>query len=256
MGAHSRACGENGSAQKDGSVLAGSSPRVRGKQLGAAHRVAAPGLIPACAGKTPTSPPDRTRSWAHPRACGENDAAAEGAWVPVGSSPRVRGKPVQVIPDIRLVGLIPARAGKTTAPPGADAHSTAHPRACGENCHEDRRRSRYGGSSPRVRGKLGGVGHCPEAGWLIPARAGKTLRPPTSGRQRGAHPRACGENRPRGDHEDSRPVAHPRACGENRTGVVRVVKRVGSSPHVRGKPAHAPVPAPPGGLIPARAGKT
>ena len=131
--AHPRACGENIKTTAPPAIEAGSSPRVRGKLPARSVHVPAPGLIPARAGKTPTSPPDRTRSWAHPRACGENDAAAEGAWVPVGSSPRVRGKPVQVIPDIRLVGLIPARAGKTAMRTGAGADTGAHPRACGEN---------------------------------------------------------------------------------------------------------------------------
>ena len=216
--------------------------------------------------------------------------------MPVGSSPRVRGKPVQVIPDIRLVGLIPARAGKTTAPPGADAHSTAHPRACGENCHEDRRRSRYGGSSPRVRGKLGGVGHCPEAGWLIPARAGKTYLRFLRTLMNSAHPRACGENdevvavvvpflgsSPRGrgkPHQLDQMArdpgliparagktsipgraghpwgAHPRACGENVPSWPAMVRYAGSSPRVRGKRDVGVLEARDPGLIPACAGKT
>ena len=74
------------------------------------------------------------------------------------------------------------------------------------------------GSPPRVRGK-------PPMPWqryasarLTPACAGKT--PATRSVMR-----RCG--------------AHPRVCGENRAGVVRVVKRVGSPPRVRGKLAAA-----------------
>ena len=217
-------------------MLAGSSPRVRGKQLGAAHRVAAPGLIPACAGKTPTSPPDRTRSWAHPRACGENDAAAEGAWVPVGSSPRVRGKLSGRLPAAASAGLIPARAGKTgheeimkipglwliPARAGKTPHiiSTrppprAHPRACGENATPCRSRARFAGSSPRVRGKRPHPRRRRGPVRLIPARAGKTAPASSASSSGSAHPRTCGENQ--------RTLRYPR-------------HQAGSSPRVRGKP--------------------
>ena len=153
----------------------------------------------------------------------------------MGSSPRVRGKRPHPRRRRGPVRLIPARAGKT--PPHEQCWQCwrAHPRACGENNRGSRAPCIVPGSSPRVRGKLRGTRLPRGPRGLIPARAGKTWwTSRTSGSRR----------------------AHPRACGENRTGVVRVVKRVGSSPRVRGKPAHAPVPAPPGGLIPARAGKT
>ena len=53
------------------------------------------------------------RARAHPRACGENVKSAYN-WVKnLGSSPRVRGKPVMVRMFTERLGLIPARAGKT-----------------------------------------------------------------------------------------------------------------------------------------------
>ena len=91
------------------------------------------------------------------------------------------------------------------------------------------------GSSPLTRGK-----HVPAladsgAGGLIPAHAGKTS--PAS--------RAwCGQG------------AHPRSRGENDVPPVPEVPHAGSSPLTRGKPAFCDPLAPPGGLIPAHAGKT
>ncbi|EFW09853.1 hypothetical protein HMPREF9005_1177 [Actinomyces sp. oral taxon 178 str. F0338] len=45
-----------------------------------------------------------------------------------------------------------------------------------------------------MRGKLTGVDWARTPRGLIPARAGKTSRPPVAGRRGSAHPRACGEN--------------------------------------------------------------
>ena len=111
--AHPRACGENIFTVMHTRKRGGSSPRVRGKHLSYRVLLLFRRLIPARAGKTTRRPRGRGCPWAHPRACGENDVDDASGACGSGSSPRVRGKPVQVIPDIRLVGLIPARAGKT-----------------------------------------------------------------------------------------------------------------------------------------------
>ena len=91
------------------------------------------------------------------------------------------------------------------------------------------------GSSPRVRGKLVGLPVEDEHGRIIPARAGQTSptttsRPPTTD-----HPRACGANCP---------------AGKSRGAVY------GSSPRVRGKPAHRYGRNAQRRIIPARAGQT
>ena len=111
--AHPRVCGENLLDGDPPVTTSGSSPRVRGKHTAGAPLRPDPGLIPACAGKTGRP---RTRPWrsgAHPRVCGENPAAATNAEVARGSSPRVRGKRLDVAHALALVRLIPARAGKT-----------------------------------------------------------------------------------------------------------------------------------------------
>ena len=155
---HPRACGENLLEAARKVFPEGSSPRVRGKRDYKYKTVLITGIIPARAGKT--SPP--SARWAkprdHPRACGENGGRARPEPRPGGSSPRVRGKQL----DLELAagdrGIIPARAGKTSRWSGRRWRARAHPRACGEN----------------------GLSHSlvdfPRR--LIPARAGKT---PTTG---------------------------------------------------------------------------
>ena len=71
------------------------------------------GLIPACAGKTFSLCLFRIDRGAHPRVCGENLhlVTVDEAWA--GSSPRVRGKPVESVSEVLDAGLIPACAGKT-----------------------------------------------------------------------------------------------------------------------------------------------
>ena len=195
-----------------------------------------------------------------------------------------------------MLGLIPARAGKTKSKANRHAHHPAHPRACGENIISMQAFRQRAGSSPRVRGKHPLRGAAVEIMRLIPARAGKTLTEPGPNGVPAAHPRACGENvalssqwpgrggsspRVRGKHVNAfqwwwwwrliparagktvlmtwfaqTPGAHPRACGENRYARQYTLANGGSSPRVRGKLARAGRQHRPGRLIPARAGKT
>ena len=256
-------------------ALAGSSPRGRGKpgRLGGdrGHR----GLIPARAGKTANPPEWTSHQRAHPRAGGENGAAFPRDLLPVGSSPRGRGKHEDLRPESPIHGLIPARAGKTGNIGSGGEHDGAHPRAGGENRRADRSPGLAWGSSPRGRGKRYRARALFAVFGLIPARAGKTepdgcSRPPAP-----AHPRAGGENvvcffaasavqgsspRGRGKHGGGRGLsrtvgliparagktrprrsshrsyrAHPRAGGENQIASAKTTLRRGSSPRGRGK---------------------
>ena len=90
--AHPRAGGENSSAAEDARESGGSSPRGRGKRTTPRRDRSTGGLIPARAGKTPRHPRASGGSWAHPRAGGENTAAAAKDAAANGSSPRGRGK--------------------------------------------------------------------------------------------------------------------------------------------------------------------
>ena len=294
--AHPRACGENTAWAACWGTTPGSSPRVRGKPVVLQARPCRGGLIPARAGKTPHPQRKDYRPWAHPRACGENSPDRFQALRGVGSSPRVRGKRPCLVEARVTVGLIPARAGKTSPSMVSAGPNAAHPRACGENSNALVAREVLHGSSPRVRGKPRRDTRLWGRARLIPARAGKT--PAASiGRCGGsAHPRACGENAwemvmlavdagssPRGRGKRQQysnglasagliPAragktfrgalmlcvarAHPRACGENGAASRGSQSRLGSSPRVRGKPGQLGEVTVARGLIPARAGKT
>ena len=152
------------------------------------------------------------------------------------------------------------------------------------------------GSSPRVRGKLVGVGPCAVILRIIPARAGQTKRKPRGRTGLPDHPRACGANAadnatkignagssPRvrgklfgghGIHGEMRIIParagqttsfhppnamspdHPRACGANRTATTNEDVVIGSSPRVRGKLCGKQVGRCRVRIIPARAGQT
>ena len=172
--AHPRVCGENKGVAVLGKGMKGSSPRVRGKLIGCAGVRVDDGLIPACAGKTVNIPHCICEEPAHPRACGENREIEFFGWYEQGSSPRMRGKPVDDFQLDRAGGLIPAHAGKTNVLVLQLSNRGAHPRACGENDHEIEDAIREMGSSPRMRGKR------------FDAHSSAGIG--------GAHPRACGEN--------------------------------------------------------------
>ena len=187
-------CGENREDPAPGGRPAGSSPRVRGKREAICHIRLSAGLIPACAGKTDSTPTPSCTTTAHPRVCGENSRAASIGATLSGSSPRVRGKQGGLDAGGRARGLIPACAGKTR-PRSASPWSTgAHPRVCGENLATPRQRVVIWGSSPRVRGKRCRRTRRTRWSRLIPACAGKTGTCRRARRGRTAHPRVCGEN--------------------------------------------------------------
>ena len=180
------------------------------------------------------------------------------------------------VPFRVVVGLIPARAGKTTMRFLLFDISSAHPRACGENDLVAWFQELPGGSSPRVRGKLQLARVAGFHRGLIPARAGKTATAPPRRRVPRAHPRACGENLKSPPRPLLDPGSSPRVRGKQqgplRSGVstrliparagktLRPSERLspppGSSPRVRGKPTAVSVRVKANRLIPARAGKT
>ena len=172
----------------------GSSPRVRGKRRIRVRRRRISGLIPACAGKTMRVRGRRPERGAHPRVCGENSTIAFVVSAALGSSPRVRGKPLITLFKSCVPRLIPACAGKTGTGGENRRRVEAHPRVCGENAISCGSVCKIPGSSPRVRGKRD-VRHCgSRQRGLIPACAGKTPSPRGMTSPAGAHPRVCGEN--------------------------------------------------------------
>ncbi len=174
--AHPRWCGENWNLTEKKDRGVGSSPLVRGKHFGKPFSCGNDGLIPAGAGKTLPASMHSAGTRAHPRWCGENRLWFARCSSRRGSSPLVRGKPVNAIANRSGIGLIPAGAGKTNRKRGFIRRQTAHPRWCGENQHTIDINSMELGSSPLVRGKHLLIEGRNAAAGLIPAGAGKTGR--------------------------------------------------------------------------------
>ena len=130
---HPRMCGEHFTTTGSPYCSSGSSPHVRGAPTGDLLGVTIGGIIPACAGSTPTATRPSREPRDHPRMCGEHLPDVSLAVPLPGSSPHVRG----ARPCLPLVaepcGIIPACAG-STAPHGRTARPKRdHPRMCGEH---------------------------------------------------------------------------------------------------------------------------
>ena len=131
--AHPRVGGENVASKDWPLIVAGSSPRGRGKRRRFQLEGWLPGLIPAWAGKTRTRSAPGPSSRAHPRVGGENSVIVYSTPGSTGSSPRGRGKRYGNRALYRVCRLIPAWAGKTRTRNEPARCSRAHPRVGGEN---------------------------------------------------------------------------------------------------------------------------
>ena len=147
--------------------------------------------------------------------CGENVSGMLFIVPFVGSPPRVRGKPQEILQRSSHGRITPACAGKTPFCKKTQKLFEDHPRVCGENLYDQCAQRQAGGSPPRVRGKLGHANRMITERGITPACAGKT----------GAV--ECF----RSGVED-----HPRVCGENLICIKTFPTRQGSPPRVRGKP--------------------
>ena len=151
--AHPRSRGEKMISTKGTAKSEGSSPLTRGKLPKPANVLGRMGLIPAHAGKNLSWRRSKAASPAHPRSRGENGSADLHVKEDAGSSPLTRGKRRSWVRRARRPRLIPAHAGKTTAPRLNSRPDTAHPRSRGENAPRSIIPSVRCGSSPLTRGK-------------------------------------------------------------------------------------------------------
>ena len=150
--------------------------------------------IPAYAGKTP-QPYSKPQAFSeHPRVCGENRVVRPPRLPRQGTSPRMRGKPLQLITPRLYQRNIPAYAGKTDADGPVPTQPEEHPRVCGENPPAPFCKPCKPGTSPRMRGKPAQPKATRANAGNIPAYAGKTPPWPTSRIKYAEHPRVCGEN--------------------------------------------------------------
>ena len=149
---HPRACGEHVLEKLNDMATVGSSPRLRGTHWAQSPLNSYIGIIPALAGNTIGRSRTHRHGWDHPRACGEHLYVAVLLVAIVGSSPRLRGTPVQHCTGCRRIGIIPALAGNTNSTAPFPRTPWDHPRACGEHSMRGMIGVRWWGSSPRLRG--------------------------------------------------------------------------------------------------------
>ena len=232
---HPRVCGETIFASRDGQLLLGPSPRVRGNRWVIPSFSEPSGSIPACAGKPCSGFRSSLCSWVHPRVCGETMMAIGAMKLASGPSPRVRGNLHGGGDALRDAGSIPACAGKPPVPSGGTSTAEVHPRVCGETSSPMDSSQRLNGPSPRVRGnpERGGVRRTDEGS--IPACAGKPGCCPSPPAPAGVHPRVCGETRSVLGEVVNISGPSPRVRGNRRSGR-RYRGGRGSIPACAGKP--------------------
>ena len=177
-------------------AASGSSPRVRGRLVEDVVALARLGFIPACTGTLSPRWAPAMSLWVHPRVYGDAQLAMPSKGVPLGSSPRVRGRSDKLGKLTGEMGSSPRVRGRL----GMEAANHARPR----------------GSSPRVRGRS--------------AR----LTPSTTAPPLGSSPRVRGtlllEGCRRGQY-----WVHPRVYGDALIMALSIVNYMGSSPRVRGR---------------------
>ena len=93
-GAHPHVCGEHLRLSLVALPALGSSPRMRGTPSCRLLKDGTHGLIPTYAGNTLLSLRVFSRTRAHPHVCGEHEPAEGTGESGVGSSPRMRGTPI------------------------------------------------------------------------------------------------------------------------------------------------------------------
>ena len=171
---HPRMCGEHGRLATMPCRSPGSSPHVRGARAGRLCGVPRSGIIPACAGSTPSNTTPRATTRDHPRMCGEHADGNKTIQGAKGSSPHVRGALARRFASGSATGIIPACAGSTPMSPTGRGAMWDHPRMCGEHSRPMKSRSNCGGSSPHVRGARQSRSLINLSLGIIPACAGST----------------------------------------------------------------------------------
>ena len=232
---HPRMCGEHGRLATMPCRSPGSSPHVRGAQRLERQSCSLSGIIPACAGSTPTATRPSREPRDHPRMCGEHPLVTSSASPSAGSSPHVRGARHHLHKIATRHGIIPACAGSTFNASFGALQNRDHPRMCGEHAQGQWAAEVRVGLSPHVRGAHRRQPQLRQRAGIIPACAGSTCWSRSTSRTVRDHPRMCGEHFDAGDLE---------------------VHVGGSSPHVRGAPRVEGLEPEKSGIIPACAGST
>ena len=191
---HPHACGENAAGSTPSIESAGSPPRVWGKRGNSPSVHRGGRFTPTRVGKTCMAAPKSRPVAVHPHACGENVPLWFRALAKIGSPPRVWGKHVLSLSQMRQCRFTPTRVGKTPAIIRWVRMWSVHPHACGENSSAMVVVSASTGSPPRVWGKRVYRAKILSRGRFTPTRVGKTTAAGPSRPTITVHPHACGEN--------------------------------------------------------------
>ena len=213
----------------------GSSPLARGLQYLIWTGSAEPGIIPARAGFTAGLRGDHRSGQDHPRSRGVYSTTTSATGTATGSSPLARGLHYSHADMMEYLGIIPARAGFTSASRSLSSPSGDHPRSRGVYCAGSHCGRWQSGSSPLARGLPIAAAAASHTARIIPARAGFT-----------------GGSVPAGEAGWD----HPRSRGVYRRDTVTAHRGGGSSPLARGLHHLTADQAAGWGIIPARAGFT
>ena len=158
-----------------GNVLAGPSPRGRGRHLDLDHDPIAFGTIPAWAGATVTAPLTTISDRDHPRVGGGDHCAMLTLGKGPGPSPRGRGRLALGVARRIVAGTIPAWAGATDRCLLLACDLGDHPRVGGGDRLAELQKRAATGPSPRGRGRLYSSSAGLVAVGTIPAWAGATV---------------------------------------------------------------------------------
>ena len=170
----------------------GSSPLARGLPVADHWAPSRPRIIPARAGFTGRKKTEMNANRDHPRSRGVYSPALTPTPPCPGSSPLARGLPMSDVHRAAILRIIPARAGFTRGCRPGGTRPRDHPRSRGGGLDDGEEVMVVLGSSPLARG-LRESGHRRRPRLrIIPARAGFTTRPRSSGTGGRDHPRSRG----------------------------------------------------------------
>ena len=147
-----RVCGGTHCVIREGYIVHGLSPRVRGNPARPPQRYGGARSIPACAGEPSSRASGAYQSAVYPRVCGGTAPPGIPLWMMRGLSPRVRGNRVGGNPSVGFGRSIPACAGEPHPRPSVAKSPGVYPRVCGGTGSGSRPASAVIGLSPRVRG--------------------------------------------------------------------------------------------------------
>ena len=171
----------------------GSPPRVWGKGQRLLAKNPEFGITPACAGKRMVFAGRKSRTWDHPRVCGEKVSSTSPIKCLKGSPPRMRGKETSSVWVTCLCRITPAYAGKRLDNLQRPSSKRDHPRVCGEKLPTPESLTERTGSPPRMRGKVSTLLLDYTSNRITPAYAGKSLGRIPNEAKPWDHPRVCGE---------------------------------------------------------------